>query len=87
MAEEQLDLRSRMWKTAGRVFLKSIFAGVLALIVYFSMTMVFSGLGTKNIGEQIYEYDENSQPVLVDTIYYDEESGASTESESTSDVA
>lgn len=86
MAEEQLDLRSRMWKTAGRVFLKSIFAGVLALIVYFSMTMIFSGLGTKNIGEHIYEYDENSQPVLVDTIYYDEESADSAESETTSDV-
>ena len=30
------------------------------------MTLIFTGLGTRNIGEQVYRYDENSQPVLVE---------------------
>ena len=75
MADEIINVRARDAKLAGKVFLKTIFGGVLAIIVYFSMTLIFTGLGTRNIGEQVYRYDENSQPVLVETRYYDEESG------------
>lgn len=78
MADEIINVRARDAKLAGKVFLKTIFGGVLAIIVYFSMTLIFTGLGTRNIGEQVYRYDENSQPVLVETRYYDEESGEET---------
>ncbi|MBQ8752710.1 MAG: hypothetical protein IJZ13_06370, partial [Clostridia bacterium] len=80
MADERIDVRARMFKTAGKVFLKTIFGGFLAAFVWISMTMIFNGLGTKAIGEQIYEFDENSEPVLVETIYYDELSEESVES-------
>jgi len=84
MADERIDVRAQMFKTAGKVFLKTIFGGFLAAFVWISMTMIFNGLGTKAIGEQIYEFDENSQPVLVETIYYDELSEESVESEAES---
>ena len=87
MAEEQINVRKRTWVTAGKVFLKTVFAGVLCVIVYLSMATIFSGIGTKNIGEQIYRYDENSELVLVDEYYYDEESSDTQEETSTGDVA
>ncbi len=79
MADEIINVGARDAKVAGKVFLKTIFGGVLAIIVYFSMTMIFTGLGTHTIGEQVYQYDENSNPVLVETRYFDEESGAASQ--------
>ena len=37
MADEIINVRARDAKLAGKVFLKTIFGGVLAIIVYFSI--------------------------------------------------
>ena len=56
-----------------QIFLRTILAAILSFFLYFSITAIVNGLSTHAIGYRIYEYDENSQPVLVEEGSLDEE--------------
>ena len=73
MGKKAINVKKRMWKRAGKIFGKMILAGVLGAFVYFSLTMIFTSMGTSIIGEQVYEQvTENGSTswVLVETKYY-----------------
>lgn len=71
-------------KLALQIFLRTILAAVLSFFLYFSITAIVNGLSTHAIGYRIYEYDENSQPVLVEEGSLDEESSVEPSSETPS---
>ncbi len=74
MSKEAIDVKKRIWKSAGKVLAKMIFAGILGAFVYFSLTMIFTSMGTSVIGESVYEQvtdaGGNTSWVLVETKYY-----------------
>ncbi|MBQ2781199.1 MAG: hypothetical protein IJF42_06545 [Clostridia bacterium] len=73
MGKKAINVKKRMWKRAGKIFGKMILAGVLGAFVYFSLTMIFTSMGTSIIGEQVYEQvTENGSTswVLIETKYY-----------------
>lgn len=71
-------------KLALQIFLRTILAAILSFFLYFSITAIVNGLSTHAIGYRIYEYDENSQPVLVEEGSLDEESSVEPSSETPS---
>lgn len=61
-------------RLALQIFLRTILAAILSFFLYFSITAIVNGVSTHEIGYQIYEYDENGQPVLIEEGMLDEES-------------
>lgn len=55
----------------GHLFLRAVIASVLAFIVYMSVSIVFTGLGTKVIGKTVYR-EENGTLVNIGNYYYDD---------------
>ena len=74
MGKEAIDVKKRIWTSAGKILAKMIFAGILGAFVYFSLTMIFTSMGTSVIGESVYEQvtdaSGNTTWVLVETKYY-----------------
>ncbi|HCA30971.1 MAG TPA: hypothetical protein DEP23_16150 [Ruminococcaceae bacterium] len=58
-------------RLALNVFVWTIFAAVMNLIIYMSLTMIFSGISTKTIGEGLYEKAEDGSVRLIESIIYD----------------
>lgn len=81
MGKKAINVKERMLKSAGKIFGKMIVAGVLGAFVYFSLTMIFTSLGTSVIGEEVYEQvTENGTTkwVCVETKYYSDTSTTAT---------
>ncbi|MDD3692408.1 MAG: hypothetical protein PHX02_00680 [Oscillospiraceae bacterium] len=73
MADEKMavsDIKKESMRLALSVFLWTIFAAVLNFIIYMSMTMIFTGMSTKTIGERIYEIDDDGNRSIVTEIYF-----------------
>lgn len=71
-------LRNENFKIATSVFLSTILAAVLNFIIYMSFTVIFTGLSTKTIGEQIVEKSEDGSVKIITEIYYDSTTTAQT---------
>lgn len=65
------ELNKQNIRLALNVFLWTVFAAVLNFIIYMSLTMIFTGLSTKTIGERIYELGDEGQRTIITEIYYD----------------
>lgn len=61
-------------KLALQIFLRTILSAILSFFLYFSITAIVNGVSTHEIGYQIYEYDENGQPVLIEEGLLEDES-------------
>lgn len=59
-------------KMAGRVYLRTVLAGFLNVILYMSLAMLASGLGTKTIGERVFEKGSDGSVVMVTEYTYSE---------------
>ncbi|NLN81236.1 MAG: hypothetical protein GX136_01625 [Clostridiales bacterium] len=86
-SKEPVNPKKENVKLSGSVFLWTFFAAVLNIIIYFSMTVIFSGLFTKNIGEDIYEKSEDGSVSLVTRIIYSETTTGSTQTTSAAETA
>lgn len=86
-SKESVNPKKENVKLSGSVFLWTFFAAVLNIIIYFSMTVIFSGLFTKNIGEDIYEKSEDGSVSLVTRIIYSETTTGSTQTTSAAETA
>ncbi len=53
----------------------TVVAAIMGLIVYISFTLLFNGLGTKSIGYNLYEKNEDGSLTLLETYYYQEGEG------------
>lgn len=73
------DVRKQNIKMAANIFLWTVFAALLNFIIYMSFTMIFTGLSTRNIGERIFEIDENGSRIVITEIYNDETTTKNTE--------
>ena len=68
---EQPNLRIANLKMAANVFFRTVFSAILCIILYMSLTMIFTGMFTKSIGERLVEYDEAAGTTTVlSEIYY-----------------
>ncbi len=73
MAQEQIDVNKQNYKLALSVFLRTILSAVLSFFVFMSISMIFSGLGTSEIGYQIVEKHEDGSYTIIEEHMYTEE--------------
>lgn len=71
MAEGQKKGKNETLKLAAQVFLKTVVAAIMSLIVYISLSVVIIGMNTQTIGYRLYELIDGEQ-VLLEEKYYDD---------------
>ena len=76
MADNQVDVRKANFKMALNVFLKTVLAAILCFFLYMSVTVIVMGLGTKDIGYELYEIQSNGSAILLRTHLYENDSSA-----------
>ena len=71
MAEGHKTVKNENLKLAVQVYLKTIVAAIMSLIVYISLSVVIIGMNTHTIGYRIYEMVDGEQ-VLIEEKYFDD---------------
>ena len=87
MSDKTIDVKKENRKLALSVYLRTILAAVLCILVYLSLSVIFTGMSTKTIGYTLYELDDSSNWVEKETHLYADESGTSSVSEAASTVS
>lgn len=72
------ELRKQNVRLAVGVYVRTILAALLSVLVYFSVSLIFESLGTEDIGYEIYQQDSSGSMVLISQVYYSDVSESST---------
>ena len=70
------DIQKENFKMALGVFLRTILSAVLCFFVYMSLSVLFNGFFTHDIGYQIYETTSDGSVALIEEHYYADDSSA-----------
>ena len=65
-------------KMALGVILRTVLVSLMCLMVYFGVWVILESISTHEIGYRVYELDANSNPVVVEEVYTEDEDPAST---------
>ena len=74
MSDNTIDVKKNNLKLSVNIYLRSILAAVLGLIVYLSLSVIVSGISTKKIGYYIYQTGEDGTASVVSEVYYSDTS-------------
>ncbi len=76
------EYRKEQWKGSLSLYGRTLIAGFLSLLLYVSISLIFSSLTTESIGYDVYEERDGSY-VLVEQVRYADESEVSAETPAT----
>lgn len=70
------DVKKENFRMALQVWLRTVLSTVLSLFVYMSISVIFQGVFTHEIGYQIYELNSSGERVVLEKHLYEDEPSA-----------